>query len=152
MKHCLTQPVASSQIDATPKEMTPALTTFPAGKKVLIADDDKDIVEVLGIMLELEGYEIATISSGNVVQAVQQGQPHVVLLDIRMSGQDGREICRLLKQTDGTKDIPVVMISANHDGRVMALEAGADDFLGKPFEMDELLEKVALHAARQGGS
>jgi CheY-like chemotaxis protein len=62
-----------------------------------------------------------------------------------MSGQDGREICKFLKTNDLTKDIPIIMISANRDTEKMAKESGADDFLEKPFQMKDLLEKVVKH-------
>lgn len=117
---------------------------------VLIADDDLAIIDALEILLESEGYAVATIASGDIVRETERLRPDLVLLDIRMSGQDGREICRRLKAGAATRGTPVIMFSANHDGATMAREVGADDFLAKPFDMDELLGKVAAHLAGSG--
>jgi CheY-like chemotaxis protein len=70
-------------------------------------------------------------------------QPDLLLLDIWMSGLDGREICKALKLQDHTKHIPIILVSANRDTEQIAHDAGADDFLNKPFDMDDLLRKVA---------
>jgi CheY-like chemotaxis protein len=71
--------------------------------------------------------------------------PDLLLLDIWMSGIDGRDICKELKQKENTKKIPIVLISASREIERSALEAGADDFLAKPFEIDDLLEKIEKH-------
>lgn len=68
--------------------------------------------------------------------------PSLLLLDIWMSGLDGRDICKELKSDDKTKKIPIIMISANKDTKQIALEAGADGFIAKPFEIDTLIETV----------
>lgn len=113
---------------------------------VLIADDDQAIVDVLRILLEEEGYAVAVITGGDVALETRRVQPDLVLLDIRMSGQDGREVCRALKQHAETTTIPVILVSANSDLPAMAEQAGADDHLAKPFEIDDLLDKVAAYA------
>lgn len=115
-------------------------------KRVLIADDDPAIVESVKMLLEDEGYDVETTVNGSTVTDARSEQPHVILLDIWMSGQDGRSICRTLKSGAQTKDIPVIMISANRDARELAHEAGADDFISKPFDADHLLEKIAKFA------
>ena len=73
--------------------------------------------------------------------------PDLLLLDIWMSGEDGRDICKKLKQSELTKNIPVIMVSASKDIKESALAAGADDFLAKPFEMNELLGKIKMFTA-----
>lgn len=111
-------------------------------KKIMIADDDPGIIDALCMMLEFEGYEVSCTVDGATVKDLKDDYPDLLVLDIWMSGQDGREICRFLKSDAATKGIPVLMISASKDIRQSALDSGADDFLAKPFEMDDLLGKV----------
>ncbi len=111
-------------------------------KKILVADDDQGIVDAIKLMLETVGYDVATTVDGETVLKLKEELPDLLLLDIWMSGQDGRDICRYLKGREDTKRIPVIMISANKDTETIAKQVGADDFVSKPFEMDELLEKI----------
>jgi CheY-like chemotaxis protein len=115
------------------------------GKKIIVADDDPAICDALQFMLEDEGYEVQTTVNGETIYKMEKEFPDLLLLDIWMSGQDGREICRYLKKKDLTKNIPVIMISAARDIAESAKASGADDFIEKPFVMDELLEKVAKY-------
>ena len=114
-------------------------------KKVMIADDDPGIVDSLSMMLEFEGYEVSSTLNGASLLHLNGSLPDLLLLDIWMSGIDGRDICKQLKQQPHTSKMPILMISASKDIELSALEAGANDFLAKPFEMEELLEKVAKH-------
>lgn len=114
-------------------------------KKILIADDDPGILDAMTMMLEDEGYEVETTVDGATVQDMRETLPDLLLLDIWMSGMDGREICKRLKRQELTKCIPIIIISANKDTDRFAKEAGADDFIAKPFEMDDLLAKVARY-------
>lgn len=109
----------------------------------MIADDDPGIVDAMEMLLEFEGYEVTSTVDGTTVLDMKDELPDLLLLDIWMSGEDGRYICKKLKQDKLTKDIPVIMISASRDIRDSAMMAGADDFLAKPFDMNELLKKVA---------
>lgn len=111
-------------------------------KKILVADDDPAILESLCLILEEFGYEVDSTVDGETIYKMKKDLPNLLLLDIWMSGQDGREICRYLKNEDTTKSIPVIMISASRDIGRSTLEAGADDFLPKPFDMHALLEKI----------
>jgi DNA-binding response OmpR family regulator len=111
-------------------------------KKILIADDDPGILDAIGIMLEFEGYEVKCTPNSASLLTMESEFPDLLLLDIWMSGTDGRDVCKQLKQKASTKKIPIVMISASKDIEQSAMEAGADDFLAKPFEMDDLLEKI----------
>jgi DNA-binding response OmpR family regulator len=111
-------------------------------KKILVADDDPAILHSLQMLLEDEGYQVETTVDGATIGDAQGFRPDLILLDIWMSGMDGREICRQLKSRDNTKGIPIVMISANRDTEQIARQAGADDFIAKPFDIDELLVKV----------
>ncbi|MCX2477634.1 response regulator [Pedobacter sp. MC2016-15] len=117
-------------------------------KKIFIADDDEAIVDATSMMLEMAGYEVRHTLNGATVRQDIQVRPDLVLLDIWMSGIDGRDVCRSLKADPETLDIPVLMISAGREIMESALESGADDFLAKPFDMDDLLEKVAKLTAK----
>lgn len=108
----------------------------------MIADDDPGIVDAVEMLLEFEGYQVTSTVDGSTVLDMKDELPDLLLLDIWMSGEDGRDICKKLKSIDTTKNIPVIMISASRDIKASALAAGADDFLAKPFEMDELLRKI----------
>ena len=113
------------------------------GKKVLIVDDDTDILEVLNLLFEFSGYQTkATPDAGDTCKLVEEFQPNAIVMDVLLSGYDGREICRRLKAADHTSNIPIVMISAHPDAAKSTREAGADDFVAKPFDIHVLLEKV----------
>ena len=111
-------------------------------KKIMIADDDPGIVDAIEMLLEFEGYEVTSTVNGAAVLEMKEKLPDLLLLDIWMSGEDGRDICKKFKQVDITRNIPVIMISASRDVKESAMAAGADDFLAKPFEMNELLAKI----------
>lgn len=112
-------------------------------KKILIADDDNDILEVTGIILEgYGGYEIEVVNRGEALLELCEPFPDLILLDLWLSGHHGKDICRRLKADNATSHIPVIIFSANRELRQIASSCGADDFLAKPFQMDELLAKV----------
>lgn len=116
--------------------------TITTQKTILIADDDEGILDATQAILEFEGYHVNITLDGSAVLRLQGDLPDLLLLDIWMSGQDGTDICRQLKSNHDTKQLPVLMISASRDIEQYALDAGADDFLAKPYEMEALLEKV----------
>ena len=111
----------------------------------MIADDDPGILDAVEAMLEFGGYDVSTTSNGATLLEMKEGFPDLLLLDIWMSGTDGRDVCKLLKQDDKTREMPIIMISASTELEKSAKEAGADDFLEKPFDMDELLDKIKFH-------
>ncbi len=111
-------------------------------KKILIADDDPAILEVLTLFLEDVGYEVEATHDGRSLQAFEPGTADLLLLDIWMSGWNGRDICRFLKSQEQTRHLPIVLFSASKETERIAREAGADDFLAKPFDLDELLRKI----------
>jgi CheY-like chemotaxis protein len=113
-----------------------------SSKKIMIADDDTGILDAVEMMLEFEGYEVTSTVKGGEVLELKNNYPDLLLLDIWMSGEDGTEICKKLKQQPETKRIPVILISASKDIEKSARDAGADDFLAKPFEMKNLLQKI----------
>src|SRR5690348_1564212 len=111
-------------------------------KKIIVADDDPAICEGIAMVLEDEGYQVAITTDGQTVTEAHNHLPDLILLDIWMSGIDGRDICKKLKAQGRTKHIPIIMISANRDTAEIAKKAGAEDYLSKPFEINNLIEKV----------
>ena len=111
-------------------------------KKILVADDNPAILDALDIMLEENGYEVETTLNGAAAQDMKEPLPDLLLLDIGMSGTDGRDICKQLKNSASTKNIPVIMISATKDLEQIAKDSGADYFIAKPFQMEHLLITV----------
>jgi DNA-binding response OmpR family regulator len=113
-------------------------------KRLLVVDDEPDILEFLQIILEEEGYEVITSDKGEYLEQLHNGGlPHLILVDVLLSGKDGREIVKYLKSQQETKHIPIIMFSAHPSAEETARLAGAEDFLAKPFDIDELLEKIA---------
>jgi DNA-binding response OmpR family regulator len=117
-------------------------------KRILIADDDPGIVDAVEMILDFHGYHVSSTYNGTDVLTLNGNHPDVLLLDIWMSGCDGRDICRELKATAATRSIPILMISASKDIRQSAIDSGADDFIAKPFDMQELLFKIETLAAK----
>ncbi len=117
-------------------------------KKLMIADDDPGIVDFLSTLLEYEGYRVSSTLNGANLLKLENDLPDLLLLDIWMSGTDGRDICKQLKQRELTRKIPILMLSASKDIGDSALAAGADDFLAKPFEMEDLLYKIKINLAK----
>lgn len=112
-------------------------------KKILVVDDDPDILEFLQVILEEEGYMAVTTDKGDYVEKLHDGDlANLILLDVLLSGKDGREIVKHLKSQEETKRIPVIMFSAHPSAEETARAYGADDFIAKPFEIDILLSKI----------
>lgn len=108
-------------------------------KRILIVDDDAAIGEVLQLMLEDAGYAVEIQTDGRIAQQMQEPFPDLLFLDVRVSGVDGRAICRHLKSQEAARHMPIILLSANQYIPRMATEAGADDFLEKPFAMGDVL-------------
>lgn len=121
-------------------------------KKILAVDDDPDIVEVIKIILEDEGYEVSTLTSGrNVLNIISSIRPDLILLDVMLGGMDGREICRSIKSHSIFKYIPIVMISASHNlQNLLKLPGSPNDFLSKPFDIEYLVMKVKDQLSTSG--
>src|SRR5437763_1838470 len=116
-------------------------------KTVVVIEDDKAILEVVKIILQDGGYSVVTIEDGNeVFPAIEKETPHLVLLDIWMAGHDGRTIAKKLKSHEKTKHIPIIMVSANNETEKIAKEVGANGFIQKPFNIDDLLAMVEKHS------
>lgn len=116
-------------------------------KRIIVADDDPSILDVIKLILEDEGYEVETVLNGGTLLKLNKELPDLLLLDIWMSGHDGRDICRKLKKQNSTKHIPIILVSANRDVKKFAMEAGADGFIAKPFDIDHLIEIVKKYTS-----
>ncbi|TAK35229.1 MAG: response regulator [Chloroflexota bacterium] len=112
-------------------------------KNVLVVDDDPCIVELLAAMLTLEGYQISKATSAEqALELAYHRVPDVIVLDWMMPETDGIELCRIFKKRVETSLVPVIVISANDRVRSASREAGADGWLLKPFDLDDLLTTV----------
>ncbi len=113
-----------------------------ANEKILIADDDKNICELLRLYLTKEGYQTVLAYDGNAaLEAFKAEQPALVLLDVMMPGMDGWEVCRSIRAVDNT---PVIMLTAKGEvfDKVLGLELGADDYVVKPFDTKEVVARI----------
>jgi DNA-binding response OmpR family regulator len=114
-----------------------------SAKKIFIADDDPDILDILKLMLQTRHYSVTTTTNANDIFNYSSNElPDLVLLDIWMCGLDGRDICERLKKEKRTKDIPVIFISANSNIEEITKEYNANGFVAKPFEMNLLLDTI----------
>ncbi|MFQ5543946.1 MAG: response regulator transcription factor [Nitrospiria bacterium] len=117
-------------------------------KKVLIVDDEPDIVESIKFSLELEGFETLEAQDGEEGLAkARREKPHLILLDVNMPKMNGYKVCRLLKFDETYKKIPVIMLTARTQDRdaQMGEQTGADEYITKPFDMDALMSLVKQH-------
>ncbi len=118
-------------------------------KKVLVAEDDQAILEVVKILLENEGFAIQTTDrEERIYEILLEDPPDLILLDIWLSGHDGGKIAKDLKSSDKTKHIPIIMMSANNQTEKITKDSGADGFLLKPFNIDDLLHIVRKHSSK----
>lgn len=114
--------------------------------KIFLIDDDPDVRIVMSKLLQKEGYEVETASRREeALQKLSQAVPSLILLDVLLSGSDGRDLCRELKANPQTKHIPVIIFSGHPSAGLQIQSYGADDFIAKPFQTEALLEKLSRH-------
>ena len=114
-------------------------------KRILVVDDEIYIVHILEFSLTMEGYSILTASNGEeALRVIDSERPDLVVLDIMMPKLDGYEVCRRLRQDEQFQELPVILLSAKGRpiDREAGLQAGADDYITKPFSPRKLLEKI----------
>ncbi|MDB5077198.1 MAG: two component transcriptional regulator, winged helix family [Chloroflexi bacterium] len=110
---------------------------------VLVVDDDPDIIEVVRVALEDEGYQVLAAVNGAALPIARERHPNVILLDIMMPGMDGIEVSRMLRADPRTADIPIIAMSAHDRLRSIGAKMAVNDGLPKPFMLNQLFEKVA---------
>lgn len=113
-------------------------------KMIAVVDDDADILDAIQFVLEDAGYDVIASQKGEFAENLyrQDRLPDLLILDMLLSGKDGRVICQKLKSKKETQNLPILMISAHPSAHETVSAVGADDFLPKPFDIDTLLEKV----------
>ena len=120
-------------------------------KKILLVDDEVDLVETLRFPLEMEGYHVLVSYNGeDALNQARKETPDLILLDLMLPKLDGYKVCRLLKFDERYKHIPILMLTAKtqEKDKVLGLETGADEYITKPFEMDYLMEKVKEYLSK----
>ncbi|MCR8561423.1 response regulator [Mucilaginibacter sp. BJC16-A38] len=112
-------------------------------RRILAVDDDKDILDVLQFILEDSGYEVETLSDGHFLfEKIREKNPDLILLDIMLGNLDGRDLCKAVKSTVDTHEIPVILISASHVAGSNGQIGAPDAFIAKPFDIDDLLNVI----------
>lgn len=113
-------------------------------KKILVIEDDPDILELLSYILREEGYEVVGCEDGSACRHLLEILPDLILMDIRLKepGHNGELICSQLKSHSATRCFPVVLLSAEFNLPVLSKACGADGFISKPFDLEVLIEKV----------
>lgn len=114
-------------------------------KHILVADDDPAICDVVRMFLEDVGYDVEITDDAAALRDFPNGHPDLLLLDIWMSGCDGGDLCRALKSHAATSHLPILLFSASQDAERIARDAGADGFVAKPFDFDDLLATIERH-------
>lgn len=120
---------------------------------VMVVDDEPDLLELVAYNIRQDGHEVVTASDGlSALQLVKSRQPDVVVLDVMMPGLSGLEVARRLRSQTETASIPIVMLTARTEEKheLEGLDAGADDYIAKPFSMQVLIARVKAVARRVG--
>ena len=114
--------------------------------RILIIDDEQDVLIPLSSLLQKKGFEVTTLSKGETTfKAVDIFKPDIILLDIKLDDYDGRDICWELKANEKSKMIKILLCSGYRIPENEYIGYGADDFIAKPFELKELIKKIKIH-------
>lgn len=122
---------------------------------LLVVEDERDLLEVVRFNLSREGFGVRTAETGeDAIRMVRQEKPDLIVLDLMLPTIDGLAVCRAIRSTDHTKDIPIVMLTARGEEAdiVRGLEAGADDYVTKPFSPKVLIARIQAVLRRSGSS
>ena len=123
-----------------------------AKERILVIDDEKDLLELLEYNLSKEGYQVSGLTSGEAaLKAVRINPPDLIVLDLMLPGIDGMELCRILKNDPHTRHIPILMLTAKSEESdvVVGLEVGADDYITKPFSPKVLMARIRTALRRK---
>ena len=116
---------------------------------ILLIDDDQDICIMIEAVMSFSGYEVKYCHvADRVHQFMQNVNPRIILMDLYLSGSDGRDFCKMFRENPETANTAIIMMSAHPDAKQACLEAGANDFLAKPFDIDRLLSLVNIRLRR----
>ncbi len=116
---------------------------------VLVMDDDPDLCMLMETILKFNDFQVRSCSNARIFETVLATvQPSMIIIDMLLAGIDGRDVCRQLKKNEATQDIKIMMVSAHPDADKSCRQAGADDFLIKPFDIDDFTAKVAIHVKK----
>jgi DNA-binding response OmpR family regulator len=111
-----------------------------ANPLILIVEDSENILDLLELMVELQGWKSSSLKNiDHFMEAVEEVRPDVILMDMLLSGANGCDACRAVKNSDSHKHTPVVMMSAHPEAAIETREAGADYFIDKPFDMEQMI-------------
>jgi len=118
-------------------------------KKIVIFDDDQEILTALESVLDFVDWDLMTFSSGlDAISVISREKPDLILMDVLLDGFDGREICRSIKENSDLKHIPIILISGEHGAEnSQHQDFGPNDFLPKPFNIGDLIDKVYFQLA-----
>ena len=125
-----------------------------AQKKILVVDDEKDIVELISYNLEQEGFAVIKAYDGQMAwERVKTAKPDLVVLDLMIPGIHGLEVCKLIRRDAATGTLPIIMLTAKSDqvDKILGLELGADDYVTKPFNVRELIARIRAVLRRYEG-
>lgn len=112
-------------------------------KKIMVCDDDQGILDVIQMLLETENFTVYTeVHSPNLISSIQLYSPDLLLLDLWMPFLAGDELLKTIRHNEEIKNLPVIVLSASVDGSDIAQDAGANAFIAKPFDMNDLISKV----------
>lgn len=111
-------------------------------KRILITDDDEGVQDIFKLIFERAGYEVEVFGEALPILENKYQPPDLFVLDRQLSGHDGLKVCKFLKSQNSTRDIPVIIVSATPGIGKLAQEAGANDFIEKPFQIKDLLGVV----------
>ncbi len=123
-------------------------------RKILVVDDEKDIVDLISYNLEKEGFSVVKAYDGEVaLTLVREKKPDLMILDLMLPGIQGIDVCKLIRGSEKMSDLPIIMLTAKggESDRVLGLELGADDYMTKPFSVRELVARVRTVLRRTEG-
>ena len=129
------------------------MTLVPSGERVLVVDDEPDIVALVAYHLAKAGYRVTTAASGtDALDSARRERPSLIVLDLMLPGMSGYEVLEQLRANDATRDVAVLMLTARREesDRIRGLSLGADDYLTKPFSPQELVLRVGAILRRLG--
>ena len=117
-------------------------------KRILIIEDEQDIVDIATLILEDEGYEVCSMTNFEGYESkVEKSHADLVLLDLNLGAYHGKDICKYIKGQEDLKQTVVVLMSANKDIEMVKIEAGADAFISKPFDLEYFIEVIKAQIA-----